>query len=644
MECPHLIKDGVNLDVITKVLSNFTSESIQCSSCDAKESIWICVTCGMLNCGRYVKAHGLAHYENMGKLGHSVCMDCHELSVFCYACDDFIINDTPDSKLDSLRTVLVQIQQKQPAIVSSTINNSSNNSSEILMEVTKADTESSGTKDSGSNAGSSTGSGSGRRSSLRPRSRRRSQSMDSINGGVENQPAIKKSRKSSDGTNGNGNNKRNSFKSSTGPNNNSSSAIRKKEALKNLVGLRNLGNTCFMSAVLQSLGNINEFCHVLKQLPSFDDERLSSSSSGSSSSSTSSTSTNSKSKSGNPTTGIQSIAKSKESRNKNGVAPHPAEGPIMTEELRKVLLALSQDGQSAKHKVISPEALFHVIWKVVPRFRGYQQQDAHEFLRYMLDRLHTELLCLLPGDLNFLQQQNLSPYSRRRLSSTAKAKASTQSLVTSIFGGTLQSEVTCLSCKTSSKKHDPFLDLSIDIPSSFLQFRKSKDFDGERPQCTLYDCLQKFVDVEELAESERFYCNACKCKQKSTKKFWIRRLPNVLCLHIKRFRWSPYSRTKIDTHVGFPLSGLDMSQYLLSNLHETRCSNSGSSLYDLAAVIVHHGSGAGSGHYTAFGTKNSQWYHFNDSTVSVADPEVVKQSKAYILFYIQREFKLPPMT
>ena len=109
-------------------------------------------------------------------------------------------------------------------------------------------------------------------------------------------------------------------------------------------------------------------------------------------------------------------------------------------------------------------------------------------------------------------------------------KASTQSLVTCIFGATLQSEVTCLSCKTSSKKHDPFLDLSIDIPSA-----KAKDHDGERSHLrSLHDCLQKFIDLEEFTESERFYCNSCKSKQRSTKKFWIRRLPNVLCLHIKR--------------------------------------------------------------------------------------------------------------
>ena len=108
---------------------------------------------------------------------------------------------------------------------------------------------------------------------------------------------------------------------------------------------------------------------------------------------------------------------------------------------------------------------------------------------------------------------------------------------------------------------------------------------------TIADCLKKFTDVEQLSDSDRFYCNRCSSKQPSTKKFWIRRLPHVLCLHVKRFRWTAYSRTKIDTYVEFPLKGLNMSEYLLSNLHETRCSNAASCQYDLAAVIVHHGSG-----------------------------------------------------
>lgn len=186
---------------------------------------------------------------------------------------------------------------------------------------------------------------------------------------------------------------------------------------------------------------------------------------------------------------------------------------------------------------ISPECLFLVIWKVVPTFKGYHQHDAHEFLRYMLDRLHTELL-------NVTGSLPQTPTNSKMKNFICQSPTKTgSSFVTRIFEGTLLSEVRCLMCGQESKKHDPFLDLSLDIPEKY--YRNEVTDDGEKkspPVCNISDCLSSFVSVEELTEAEFYHCSNCKKKQRSTKRFWIRRLPNVLCLHIKRFRWNHYYR------------------------------------------------------------------------------------------------------
>lgn len=44
----------------------------------------------------------------------------------------------------------------------------------------------------------------------------------------------------------------------------------------------------------------------------------------------------------------------------------------------------------------------------------------------------------------------------------------------------------------------------------------------------------------------------------------------------------------------------------------------------------------GSGHYTAYGSHEDRWYHFNDSTVTLTSEDAVRKAKAYILFYVER--------
>nr|KAF6498488.1 ubiquitin specific peptidase 44 [Rousettus aegyptiacus] len=61
-------------------------------------------------------------------------------------------------------------------------------------------------------------------------------------------------------------------------------------------------------------------------------------------------------------------------------------------------------------------------------------------------------------------------------------------------------------------------------------------------------------------------------------------------------------------------------------------------IYDLSAVVMHHGKGFGSGHYTAYcyNSEGGFWVHCNDSKLSMCTMDEVCKAQAYILFYTQR--------
>uniref|UniRef100_A0A8C9S7M6 ubiquitinyl hydrolase 1 n=1 Tax=Scleropages formosus TaxID=113540 RepID=A0A8C9S7M6_SCLFO len=179
----------------------------------------------------------------------------------------------------------------------------------------------------------------------------------------------------------------------------------------------------------------------------------------------------------------------------------------------------------------------------------------------------------------------------------------------------------------------------------------------QQPQtCTLAQCFQLYTKEEQLAPDDAWRCPHCKQLQQGSIKLSLWTLPDILILHLKRFRQEGDRRMKMQNMVKFPLVGMDMAPHMVKRSQSSWSLPSHWSpwrrpygmgrdpedyLYDLYAVCNHHGTMQG-GHYTAY-CKNSidgQWYCFDDSDVQlISEDEVCKQT-AYILFY-QRRATIP---
>jgi len=126
--------------------------------------------------------------------------------------------------------------------------------------------------------------------------------------------------------------------------------------------------------------------------------------------------------------------------------------------------------------------------------------------------------------------------------------------------------------------------------------------------------------------------------QDSTKKVSLLMPPEVMTLHIKRFRYDTYlgssMGSKISDHVHFPLHELDMRPFTKPS--DTYKEAQEEALYDLLAVVEHRG-GLNGGHYVAY-VRNSDggWYECDDTRVSPVSEDAVLRHEGYILFYRRR--------
>ncbi|OAL55827.1 cysteine proteinase [Pyrenochaeta sp. DS3sAY3a] len=275
--------------------------------------------------------------------------------------------------------------------------------------------------------------------------------------------------------------------------------------------------------------------------------------------------------------------------------------------------------------VVSPHKLLEILRRDNEMFRTPMHQDAHEFLNLLLNEV----------------VENVEYYSRNRITevsepeqngetvtpgavvpvrnSTASDK-STSGWVHELFEGTLTSETRCLTCENTSQRDEIFLDLSVDLDQ----------------HSSVTSCLRKFSEEEMLCERNKFHCDNCGGLQEAEKRMKIKRLPKILALHLKRFKYTEDLQRlqKLFHRVVYP--------FYLRLFNTTDDAEDPDRLYELYAVVVHIGGGPYHGHYVSIiKTQDRGWLLFDDEMVEPVDKAYVRNffggenvlACAYVLFY-----------
>ncbi|XP_041114634.1 ubiquitin carboxyl-terminal hydrolase 16-like isoform X2 [Polyodon spathula] len=195
--------------------------------------------------------------------------------------------------------------------------------------------------------------------------------------------------------------------------------IPQKNTSLTVKGFNNLGNTCFFNAVMQILSHTELLKELLRDL--------------------------------------------KDNETTIKITPH------LSSELE------------TKKSVVTPKELFSQVCKKAARFRGFQQQDSHELLRYLLDGMRSEEIKRKSAGifktLNDSGKQEDAEESKKLIKEYEK-KGELQNFVDQVFGGELTSTIMCEECKTISLVTEMFLDLSL--PVSDEAYRKKSLKKSER--------------------------------------------------------------------------------------------------------------------------------------------------------------------
>ena len=340
-----------------------------------------------------------------------------------------------------------------------------------------------------------------------------------------------------------------------------------------LVGLNNIGATCYMNATLQCLSNTKKLTEYF--LKTYKD-------------------------------------------NSNNV---------MANEYHKVLSNLWR--RENHNKAYSPNSFKETLSQENPLFAGIQANDSKDLINFLIERFHQELNIIKKNpnnNITMTQEDQTNEQMMLQLFLNEFAQ-NFNSPISNLFYGILETKSQCQGCKVIKFNFQiySFLEFPLQQVNQFC-FNNGKrplyTIDGKNPDVNLYECFDYNGKVDLMSGDNQMYCNICNKLNNSLYASSIYSLPIYLIINLNRGKGAVY-----ECKVNFPEQ---------LNLYNYASFKDGYTVYGLYAVICHLGPSSMSGHFVAYCRNriDNKWYLYNDGIVtSCTRPQQYKDGMPYILFY-----------
>ena len=266
-----------------------------------------------------------------------------------------------------------------------------------------------------------------------------------------------------------------------------------------------------------------------------------------------------------------------------------------------------------------PEFVYQMI-RQLPRFRDMRrghQQDAQEFLGFLLEEMHEECARAAKHTSTAKAQEAESQgteasgqagdgwlevgHKQKPAITQSSGDISQETPITRIFGGKIRSEFKVPGNKTSVTL-EPYQSLQLDIGSSDVH--------------NIVDALKGLTKSESIQGE---FSSSRGSNVTATKQMFIESLPTVLILHLKRFQYDSVTQgtQKIWKKIGYPLDLEVPREVFPPHRRNALMAHGGLPKYRLIGVIYHHGKNASGGHYTVDARRQDgrEWIRLDDTVI-----------------------------